>query len=346
MKIKKLRGKSLIDALRKVKEDLGENAVILDSQRIVDNGEEFYEILAAVDEVELSSLPEFSKEKNQSIYQKLEENTNICWKELKEIKEILKTLAAPQLHLKKEIELLRLGIPGFMVERIIQENVNLTNFVKNAWQKKGSTPQGRFRIFIGEAGTGKTSMLFKIAFYLKEKEKKKGSILIVSVDNYKIGGREQFQKMSQLLEIPSFWTDWEEVISKIDELKREYDFILIDTPGIGKKFLLEDLYEISGELRDFRLSWVVKATDEGRRNLELWERLKKLYVDEVLLTFVDKVKLGGPLFWLLDDDLPPVTYFSIGERIPEDILKAKPSDLLALFLRGLPKNLEEKEELT
>jgi flagellar biosynthesis protein FlhF len=55
------------------------------------------------------------------------------------------------------------------------------------------------------------------------------------------------------------------------------------------------------------------------------------------LTFVDKVKRGAPLFWLLDEDIPPVSYFSTGERVPEDLIKVDPQDLVNLLLRGLNK---------
>ena len=339
MRIKRVRGRSMIDALRKVKEELGENAVIMDSEKVVDNGAEFYEVIAAIDEPELPNLSEPSKQKEREFEESgsspFTAIDNKLFLELREIKEMVKALSMPQLKLKREIELLRLRIPPFMVDRILAEDKSLIDFVKEGCKMKGVSLEERFRVFIGEPGCGKTTILFKIAFKLKKEGK--GKILIVSVDNYKIGGREQFQRMSQFLEIPYLWTDWDELINRFPSLKQDFDYVLVDTPGLGKKFMTEDLAEITRMLREFRFCLVVKATEDFQHHLELWQKIRGLPVNELALTFVDKVKLGAPLFWLLDEDVPPVSYFSTGERVPEDLLKVEPQDLVNLMLRGLNK---------
>ncbi len=334
MRIRRVRGKSMIDALRKVKEELGENAVIMDSEKIAENGVEYYEIIAAIDEPGTPGI------KEKSIVQK-EENfltENKILEELQEIKKMIKTLSTPQWRLKREIELLRLGIPSFIVDRILAENKELFEFIKEGCQRKGVPLEEKVRVLIGESGTGKTSVLFKMAFKLKRESK--GKVLIVSVDNYKIGGREQFQRMSQFLEIPYLWTDWDEMISCFASIKQDFDYILVDTPGLGKKFMIEDLAEIVRMFREVRFCWTVKATEDYQHQLELWQKIRNFSVSEMVLTFVDKVKKGASLLWILDEDIPPVSYFSIGERVPEDILKIELSDLVNLLTRGLNKTYE------
>jgi flagellar biosynthesis protein FlhF len=339
MRIKRIRGRSMIDALRKVKEELGENAVIMDSEKVVDNGVEFYEVIAAIDEPELPKPPEPSKPKENTVeeggflpFTAIEQKLFL---ELQEIKEMVKALSTPQLRLKKEIELLRLCIPPFMVDKVLAEDKSLVDFVKEGCKRKGVPLEERFRVFIGEPGCGKTTILFKIAFKLKKEGR--GKVLIVSVDNYKIGGREQFQRMSQFLEIPYLWTDWDELINRFPSLKQDFDYVLVDTPGLGKKFMPEDLVEITRMLRELRFCLVVKATEDFQHHLELWQRLRDLPISELALTFVDKLKRGAPLFWLLDEDIPPVSYFSTGERVPEDLIKVEPQDLVNLLLRGMNK---------
>jgi len=337
MRIKRIRGKSIIDALRKVKEELGENAVIMDSEKVLDNGVEFYEVIAAIDESEFPKPTEPSKPKENTVGEggcsPFTAIDNKLFLELQEIKEMIKALSTPQLRLKKEIELLRLRIPPFMVDKILAEDKSLVDFVREGCKRKGVPLEERFRVFIGEPGCGKTTILFKIAFKLKKEGR--GKVLIVSVDNYKIGGREQFQRMSQFLEIPYLWTDWDELINRFPSLKQDFDYVLVDTPGLGKKFMTEDLVEISKMLREFRFCLVVKATEDFQHHLELWQRVKDLPINELALTFVDKVKRGAPLFWLLDEDIPPVSYFSTGERVPEDLIKVDPQDLVNLMLRGM-----------
>ncbi len=339
MRIKRVRGRSMIDALRKVKEELGENAVIMDSEKVVDNGVEFYEVIAAIDEPEPPKPTEPIKPKENDLgasegspFTAIDKKLFL---ELQEIKEMLKVLSMPQLRLKREIELLRLRIPPFMVDKILNEDKSLVDFVREGCKMKGVSLEERFRIFIGEAGSGKTTILFKIAFKLKKEGR--GKVLIVSVDNYKIGGRDQFQRMSQFLEIPYLWTDWDDLINRFPSLKQDFDYVLVDTPGLGKRFMTEDLAEITRMLREFRFCLVVKATEDFQHHLELWQRIRDLPVNELALTFVDRVKRGTPLFWLMDEDIPPVSYFSTGERVPEDLIKVEPPDLVNLLLRGLNK---------
>jgi flagellar biosynthesis protein FlhF len=54
----------------------------------------------------------------------------------------------------------------------------------------------------------------------------------------------------------------------------------------------------------------------------------------VFLTFTDKIKNSLPILWLLESNLPPLTFISNGERVPEDLLKAEEDVLIKLFLRG------------
>ncbi|MCI4453815.1 MAG: hypothetical protein JHC25_02575, partial [Thermodesulfobacterium sp.] len=183
MRIKRIRGKSMIDALRKVKQELGENAVIMDSEKVVDNGVEFYEVIAAIDEPELPKSPEPSNPKENPVedgdFLPFTAIDKKLFLELQEIKEMVKALSTPQLRLKKEIELLRVCIPPFMVDKILVEDKSLVDFVSEGCKRKGVPLEERFRVFIGEPGCGKTTILFKIAFKLKKEGR--GKVLIVSV---------------------------------------------------------------------------------------------------------------------------------------------------------------------
>ena len=49
MRIKKFRGKSILEVLNKVKKEFGEEAVILDSEQINTEEGQIYEITAAIE---------------------------------------------------------------------------------------------------------------------------------------------------------------------------------------------------------------------------------------------------------------------------------------------------------
>ena len=53
MRIKKFRGKSILEVLNKVKKEFGEEAVILDSEQINTEEGQIYEMTAAIEEKEV-----------------------------------------------------------------------------------------------------------------------------------------------------------------------------------------------------------------------------------------------------------------------------------------------------
>ncbi len=335
MRIKRIRAKDMVSALRKIKEELGEKAVILDSGKVKEDGMEFYEVVAAIEEIEIErelSFPEPHQEDKhlsfpKNFYRDLK-------KDLEEIKKIIKGLV-PGDKSSLFYSLIKEGVPEDIIEEIEKSSQALEVFITNSLKKKGVSPRSPLYVFIGEPGVGKTTTLFKLAFWTKVH--KKAQVAIVSVDNYKIGGREQSQKLSQLLEIPYYQSDWEDLKNFYEELTARYQWILVDTPSLDKKFSLYDLYEVFQYCSFLRFYWVVRVTEHSENILSLWENLKNLPVDGLILTFLDKLVKGYKLFWILKEDIPLPLFGGTGERIPEDLEALEIKGLLNLFLKGINK---------
>ncbi|BAU22754.1 hypothetical protein THC_0356 [Caldimicrobium thiodismutans] len=335
MRIKKIRAKNMVEALRKVKDELGEEAVILDSGKIKENGLELYEVVAAVEEheIENSIISETSSysERGLSIYEDLR-------KDILEIKGALRELL--QSNSKGlAVKLLKEGVPEEIVEKLEKSSQDLPQFVLSALKSKGVNPLSRLQVFVGEPGVGKTTSLFKLAFWYRVHKNSK--VAILSVDNYKIGGKEQSQKLSNLLEIPFYQSDWEDFQKFQREFFSQYDFLLIDTPSLSKRFTIHDLYDLFKLYPFLRFYWVVRVTENAENMLKLWEDLKDLPVDGIILTFLDRLYSGYRLFWLLKEEIPAPLFGTTGERIPEDLEILEGKTLLGLFLRGIKDKVLE-----
>ncbi len=332
MRIKKFRAKSMIDALRKVKSELGEEAVILDSGKIRENGEEFYEVVAAVEE-RGEELKLGMAEEDPYRFAPWEE----LKRELCEIKSVLRELRREG----KEYfwQLRSKGIPEGVAREIMGYNGTIQDYIRERIRAKGVSPPSRIQIFIGEGGVGKTTGLFKVAFQLRHLRKK--AVTVLSLDNYKVGAREEAQKLAQLLEIPLVVGDLED-LGRFLSLLESQDFLLVDTPSLGKRFTPQELAEIYKLNPSIRFNWVVRATDDGEANLALWEELKGLPIDALFLSFVDRKIKGSKLYWILQKDLPPVAFISRGERIPEDLEIAGEESLLRILLRGFEEEIIPK----
>jgi len=334
MRIKKFKARNMVEALRKVKDELGEEAVILDSGKVAENGVEYYEVVAAVEEMNPEFVPLEVSPAPQVLPQDTSSPMDELKKELLEIKRDLKALVHYNL-MGKHLLLLKEGVPEELVLELERSGLTLKDFILQALRKKGATPLSKTQVFIGEAGSGKTTSLFKIAFWYRVKKNYK--VAILNADNYKIGGKEQAQKLSQLLEIPFYQTDWEDLGRHYPYLSENFDLLLIDTPSLSKRFSLYELTEIYRLYPFLRFNWVVRSTENARLLLDLWQEIKELPIDNLILTFLDKIKKGVQLFWLLSPETPLPGFGSMGERIPEDIEKLEEQTLLRLLLKDIEK---------
>ncbi|WP_038055140.1 hypothetical protein [Thermodesulfobacterium hydrogeniphilum] len=329
MRIKKFRGKSIVEALDKVKKEFGENAVILSSEKVKTEEGHIFEITAAIDQEEVI----FKKEPDIEEETKNDEVSFDYFKqELAEIKEMLKKALSPQLKNWNYLKLLEKGIPAFIAKDIIEKQLELEEYISLKLKEKGSIPNSKYQVFIGEGGVGKTTNIFKLAIWYKYKYKT--DVLVLSLDTYKIGGIFQTKRLAELLEIDFEILDIED-FKEIGVPFNKYDYVLIDTPGLNKKFGISDLEDLIIKLPFLRFYWVVKATEHYEYILRLWRKIEKLPVEGILLTFTDKISNSLPILWLLDDRFPPLIFISIGERLPEDIMRAEEDVLLNLFLRGI-----------
>ncbi len=335
MRIKKFTGKSIVEALSKVKKEFGEKAVILNSEKVLIDGKPCYEITAAIEEEEVKLVsPSEEREERKEVYfdNALCGEINSLKEEVYEIKKLLKKVLSPSLVDKEYVKLIEKGVPPFMAKEILKNGSSLEDFIEKRIKEMGVVPHPKYQLFIGEAGTGKTTGIFKLAAWYKYN--KEAEVLVVSFDSYKVGGDYQAKRISEFLEVDFEVMD-PETFKEIAPALKNYKYVLIDTPGLGERLFIEDYKELCKSLKTLRIFWVVKSTDQPDYNLALWKRLKELPVEGIFLTFVDRIYSAYPLLWLLMEELPPVHFLSTGERVPEDIAPAEKDYLLKIFLKGI-----------
>ena len=326
MKVQKFRGKTSLEALAKVKEHLGEEAVILSTRRVKEGKKYVYEITAAID----LDPPEPEPRPRES------EGFSVLLRELEELKGLIQELKfQAQGSDFWGIRLLEQGVPkeilglfggnGKLKKETFLER--LSSLVKG---KVGPLKFPRVQIFVGQAGVGKTTSLVKLAsrFTYEGKE-----VAIVSLDSVRVGAREQISRFAQFLELPLNFSRLEELPQILSKYQKE-DYVLVDTPALSPSFSVSRLAETVNRMSEVGLHLVIRASEAPVNLFALWERVKHLPICSLILTHTESVFNGACLFWMLSPTIPGVSFLSTGDRVPEDFERATPRRLLGLLLRN------------
>jgi len=174
-------------------------------------------------------------------------------------------------------------------------------------------------MFLGPTGVGKTTTLAKIAARLALVENKK--IGLITADTYRIAAVEQLKTYSEILGIPL------EVVYEADELVealnkfKDKDYILIDTAGRSHKSkeLKSDYDELTRSIRDVKVFLVLSMTTSFKDLKSIIESYSFLKDFRLLFTKLDEATSFGNILNMRVLTGKPLSYFTIGQSVPDDI---------------------------
>ncbi len=200
-------------------------------------------------------------------------------------------------------------------------------------------------MFVGPTGVGKTTTLAKLAArysYLKEKREKVG---IITLDTYRIGAVEQLFQFAKMMRLPI-----EDVIDISDFARALHslsfcDTILIDTIG-SSQYDKEKLAKMEEFLQnsevDIDVNLVLSSSTKLEDLREIYNNFEYLDIDTIIFTKFDETKSFGNIFSLVKEVAKPLSYFSIGQEVPDDIMCASSEFLIDCILDGFKKDRDAK----
>ncbi len=260
--------------------------------------------------------------------------------EFAQIYKITKDSAISQTHLRDIMKLSVENMPSYMrnssktIKRYFQ--VLLKKMIPSRVESPIEVGEKRVMMFVGPTGVGKTTTLAKIAArfsFLKHKNK----VGIITLDTYRIGAVEQLFQYAKMMKLPL-----QDVTDKADFSKAlnslSYcDLILIDTVG-SSQFDKEKISKIAHFLKDTKIKIDVNLVLSASTKLEdlqdIYKNFSFLNIDTLIITKMDETKKFGNIFSLIYDSQKPVSYFSIGQEVPDDLLVANSDFLVKCILDG------------
>ncbi len=185
---------------------------------------------------------------------------------------------------------------------------------------------------VGPTGSGKTTTVAKLAAQYALLQNKK--VAIVSLDTFRVGAVEQLQAYGELMDVPVESAQGRLDFRKTIQKHRDKDLILVDTTGKSHRdteysLELAAIFNSSGGDVETHLVLSVTAQDEVlNRTVSQFSILKP---DRVLFTKLDEGVTFGHLFNFAVRHRMPFSYFTAGQRVPEDIETAASGRVIRLI---------------
>lgn len=189
-------------------------------------------------------------------------------------------------------------------------------------------------MLIGPTGVGKTTTIAKLAAIQSLWEKK--NVVFLTADTYRIAAPEQLRTYAKILCVPiDVVYDANEIPDIVDRY-RKADLLLLDTAGRSQKDSrrVEEIRVLYEAFRPDAVHLVLPANMKYRDMLDVIQRMGVVPLSYVLFTKLDETTTYGALLNILLDFDKPVSFFTTGQNVPNDIEVAKGSRLAELLLRG------------
>jgi len=346
MQIKQYVAKDIPEALKKVKEEMGPEAIILSTKKIrgLLQGTGLYspgmvEVMAAIDRPS-PSLSEFSgwSSTGWSSGRQKESGPELPEEE-RFIRKVLSSGLFPgfvqglaedirAFHREPSTKNMTEAYRGLLNWKLM-ENVEVPDF---------SFQAPRIWSFIGPTGIGKTTTLVKLAAHFRLNVTDR--ITLITTDTYRIGAVEQLKQYAQILRLPLETAFHPEELRQIIERNRGQDLLLIDTPGRSPQIpkSIEELRDFLAVHPKIENHLLLSATTKDSDLEWMVERFRLLPISSYIFTKVDETLQYVPLFNQLVRFKRPLSYLTKGQSVPEDIEPATKPKVANMVLNAIAWN--------
>jgi len=367
MKMKKYTAVTMTEAMSKVRADLGDDAVILNSKVVYTKGflglfkKKTIEVVAGMDKYEtpLQPVQPLQKEMISSV-KKEEVVSSELKKELSDIKMLVQSMQRP-VETKKYTEdiesflqylrnheineelITRIGDELFEHVNEIDSNKQSLSYRQIATQvlKKalidvpfgGLSYQKKYINVLGPTGVGKTTTIAKMAAHAVLQKKKK--IGFITTDTYRIAAIEQLKTYAGLLQAPVEIVYNSEDFKKAMETYKDFDLVFIDTAGRNYKEVkfIEDVKKLI-QFEDNVESYLVLSSTSKEKDMEtIIEQFSSFPIEQFIFTKADETNSIGSMINLMIKYNKGLAYYTDGQEVPEDINEASVDSLLKLLFK-------------
>jgi flagellar biosynthesis protein FlhF len=194
-------------------------------------------------------------------------------------------------------------------------------------------PQPRILALVGPTGVGKTTTIAKLAaiYTVGIGGEKPRSVRMITIDNYRIGARQQIETYGNIMGVPVSCVETAEDLRKTLDLHSDADLILVDTIGKSprdavKLAEVQRLVTACGPKAEVHLA--LAATTKTSDMAEILRQFEPFAYRAVVLTKLDETDRIGNAISVLAEKRKALSYITTGQKVPQDIERATQLRLL------------------
>jgi len=177
-------------------------------------------------------------------------------------------------------------------------------------------------VFIGPPGAGKTTTIAKIAAQARAGRSARHGV--VAADGFRVGAVEQLRLYADIIGAPfAVARSGVELTRALEDLRRRP--VLVDTAGRSPRDEgAAEILDVLSQRPDVRRHLVLPATTTAPQARRIFERFAASRPDRLVLTRLDEIDTLAPLVDVLATCGLPVSYFTHGQSVPDDLQRATP----------------------
>ncbi|MCH7962696.1 MAG: flagellar biosynthesis protein FlhF [Bacteroidetes bacterium] len=373
MQVKKYIAPTLKSATEQMKNEMGDEALILSTRVIRESGypgQKMFELTAGIEDVvtyhETSNHTEAKKEEiYKSFEEELQKISNKVFKNSTEIEDQIgvrklrektdaeietpqsfKSIVEKTIKKLEEEEIEKLIIKKIILQlkkygKIIYTS-NLDNHIISSIASM--IPTKEFNVskglnpkvvsLVGPTGVGKTTCIAKLAIISKILHNL--DVGLISIDTYRIGALDQLKVFSDVSNIDMLVAYEPKDLNEIMKQFSSKDVVFIDTAGRSQKndeFLTKAKEFLTNANVD-ETYLVMSATSSTKTLLDIADKFTIFNYDSVIFSKIDEGVAFGNLLNLITKINVPSIFLTNGQVIPDDIISADAGYMAKLIYTG------------